>query len=159
MGLDLTFCHETPLNTAIDIENKLKGFLVFVFVFVFFFSLCLLFFIILSCWCPPLIIWIFVSFVRLIVIVSENRLNFFDRLEFSRLKMFVSTFIRATFFQSFLFSWWVFKIPLKKLTTEASATKISDSSFFPFSTSPTSFVFLFNNWRLTWWSSCELSRN
>ena len=118
-------------------------------------------FIILSCWMSSSnnIIWIFVSFVGLIAIVSGNRLNFFDGYQFSHLKIVVSTLIRSTFFRSFLFSWWVFDFPLKKLTTEAGAIKISYSSFFPFSSSPSSFVFLFNNWRLTLWSSCELSRN
>ena len=71
-------------------------------------------FIILSCWMSSSnnIIWIFISFVGLIAIVSGNRLNFFDGYQFSHLKIFVSTLIRTTFFRSFLFSWWVFKIPL-----------------------------------------------
>ena len=89
MVLDLTFCHETPLNAAIDVDNKLKVCSPVPFVFI-----------ILSCWMSSSnnIIWIFVSFVGLIAIVSGNRLNFFDKYQFSHLKIFVSTLIRTTFF-------------------------------------------------------------
>ena len=47
------------------------------------------------------IIWIFVSFVGLIAIVSGNRLNFFDGYQFSHLKIFVSALIRTAFFDHF----------------------------------------------------------
>ena len=90
MVLDLKFCHETPLNAAIDVDNKLKVCSPVPFVFI-----------ILSCWMSSSnnIIWIFVSFVGLIAIVSGNRLNFFDGYQFSHLKIVVSTLIRTTFFR------------------------------------------------------------
>ena len=65
MGFDLTFCHETNLNAALKVE-KLKVCSPVPFIF-------------LSCWMSSSnnIIWIFVSFVGLIAIVSGNILKFY----------------------------------------------------------------------------------
>ena len=63
-------------------------------------------FLILSCWMSSSnkVIWIFVSFVGLIAIVSGNRLNFFNGFMFSHLEIFVSKLITTTSRQSFLCS-------------------------------------------------------
>ena len=65
MGFDLTFCHETNLNAALKVE-KLKVCSPVPFIF-------------LSCWMSSSnnIIWIFVSFVGLIAIVSGNILKLY----------------------------------------------------------------------------------
>ena len=62
-------------------------------------------FLILSCWISSSndVIWIFVSFVGFVSIVSGNSLNFFNGYEFNHLKIFVSKLIITASRQSFLF--------------------------------------------------------
>ena len=62
-------------------------------------------FLILSCWMSSSndVIWIFVSFVGFVSIVSGNSLNFFNGYEFNHLKIFVSNLVITASRQSFLF--------------------------------------------------------
>ena len=83
MGFDSTFCQEKPLNAAGNVKKYFKSlFVPFIFL-------------ILSCWMSSSnkVIWIFVSFIGLITIVSGNGLNFFNGFEFSHLEISVSKLI------------------------------------------------------------------